>query len=574
MKIVISTFLRTLRERDEFDALLPDLLMSMGIVPLSKPLTGTRQYGVDLSAVGKDSDGKEKLFLFVLKKGDIDRSMWSAGPQSVRPTLEEIIDVYVKSHVPPLYSKHPIKIVLSTTGDLKESVQANWAGFAANHKETAEFVFWGADDVAKLLDEHMLDEHLFKDEDRLDLRRTLALIGIEDYDQNDFHRLLLRQLGLRSDGSLDGKAWTLKSLKKAIVRINLATRLVAGWSISNGDTKSALLACERSLLWVWHRIQSLSPKNRSMAHSEFSSLIETYASFANSYVQKLSEHCRVKDGLSGYAADSAVLSLTVFEHIGLLSSVGLLVAYSDDWINEGARVPSLDRIVTDLCALLENNSVSGSPRLDENSIDIVLALTFLHLVGEDDAAKKWLRLLVQRVDFSFKRKRSFPVGTDSIDDLVELEFGSPDEEQVEEWMQMSWMLPSLAGWLAIYGTSESYRVLRESQLDDGYPNVCSQLWHPVSDLFQHHYFCPAARVSGETEAPIKFEEDIEAYKGKMRLIVASPRHDVVTISPAYGQNLYGLDLLACRHFRTPVAPSFWYQFLEPSTEIAIVDTTA
>ena len=53
MRLIISQFLRTLRERDEFDRLLPDLLLAMGYVSLAKPQTGVRQYGVDLAAVGK-----------------------------------------------------------------------------------------------------------------------------------------------------------------------------------------------------------------------------------------------------------------------------------------------------------------------------------------------------------------------------------------------------------------------------------------------------------------------------------------------------------------------------------------
>jgi len=37
MKLVLSQYLRTLRERDEFDRLMPELLFEMGYVTLSTP---------------------------------------------------------------------------------------------------------------------------------------------------------------------------------------------------------------------------------------------------------------------------------------------------------------------------------------------------------------------------------------------------------------------------------------------------------------------------------------------------------------------------------------------------------
>ncbi|MBJ6474404.1 hypothetical protein JGT24_23945, partial [Enterobacter hormaechei] len=56
MKVLISQYIRTLKERNELDRLLPNLLLSMSIVPLFTTQTGTRQYGVDIAAIGKDPD--------------------------------------------------------------------------------------------------------------------------------------------------------------------------------------------------------------------------------------------------------------------------------------------------------------------------------------------------------------------------------------------------------------------------------------------------------------------------------------------------------------------------------------
>jgi len=71
MKLIRDQYLRTLKERDEVDRLLPDLLLSMGYVPRSKAQTGMRQYDVDLAAERLAEDGVRELLLLVIKRGDI-----------------------------------------------------------------------------------------------------------------------------------------------------------------------------------------------------------------------------------------------------------------------------------------------------------------------------------------------------------------------------------------------------------------------------------------------------------------------------------------------------------------------
>src|SRR5574344_3151202 len=91
MLLIIKEYLSLLKESKELDALLPDLLLVMGHTILSKPQIGVRQNGVDIATIGKDENGIEKLFLFVVKQGDLDRSDWNSTPQSVRPTMDEKI---------------------------------------------------------------------------------------------------------------------------------------------------------------------------------------------------------------------------------------------------------------------------------------------------------------------------------------------------------------------------------------------------------------------------------------------------------------------------------------------------
>lgn len=113
MRLIVREYLSMLRESGELDALLPDLLLSMDIQPIYKPQRGVRQYGVDQSAVGVDpEDQREKLFLFVIKQKDIDRNNWDTGPQAVRPSLNEIIDIYLRTMLDERFRNLPKKIIV------------------------------------------------------------------------------------------------------------------------------------------------------------------------------------------------------------------------------------------------------------------------------------------------------------------------------------------------------------------------------------------------------------------------------------------------------------------------------
>ena len=98
MKLIFKEYLASLKERDDLDVILPDLLSEIGWSVFSKPAVGTRQHGVDVAAVGADDvGGKKKVFLFSIKAGDLRRSSWDSGEQSLRQSLNEIRDVYINT---------------------------------------------------------------------------------------------------------------------------------------------------------------------------------------------------------------------------------------------------------------------------------------------------------------------------------------------------------------------------------------------------------------------------------------------------------------------------------------------
>lgn len=563
MKLVLSQYLRTLKERDEFDRLLPDLLLEMGYIAISKPQTGINQYGVDLAVVGVcPEDGIKELLLFVIKKDDIGQTEWDTGVQSVRASLNKVLDVYLKTLVEPAHEALRKRIVLATTGDLKQNTQINWDGYTKEYAARAEFSFWGGDKVATLIEEYMLNEHIFDAEDRTHLRRSLALAGTHDYDQKDLYRLFIRQLGLNEKGELIKPTTKARELIKALRIVNLSCQIFAKWSEDEGNLKQSLIATERSILWSWHRIQLEDLENRKHYYAEFLEFWRVYNQLARQYYDKLLNHIFIKDGLSGYSRESSEFSLVVFEQIGLMATIGLsqIFVASNNQAQQQASFNDANAIAKALIALIENNPVSGSPALDGNVIDIVLSLILLRLTGHNQQATEWLEEIFKRLDYTLKTKRNFPICTDSLDDLVDFTVYG-DEQLTNRLMKMSWLLPTLAGWSAMLKRNDLYDRLAKNTKAD-YPEVCMQLWHPTDNLSEFLYFSQAQYRCGEAEAPITLPENITEFYDRVKGLLNSKRHNIIDSSTAGLAGITALDLIACRHFRTPVAPYFWYKFFQ------------
>ncbi len=570
MRLILSQYLRTLKERDEFDRLLPDLLLMMGYVPISKPQVGVRQYGVDVAAVGTAEDGVQELLLLVIKRGHIDRIGWDSGPQAVRPSLNEVLDVYLRTHVQPIHSQLRKKVVLASTGDLKQEVQANWDGYIAENATRAEFDFWGADQIAALIERNMLNENIFSTESRTDLRKSLALAAEVDYDQRDLHRLFRRLLGLKSEGDLTETTKRPKDLIKALRLVNLSAQIYSRWSEDEGNLKQALIASERAMLWSWHRIQLEEPDNRPQYYQEFLETWRAYKQVAHLYFEKLRGHLHVRDGLSGYCRENAEFALVVFEQIGLIATIGLsqiLVTTDEEGLKFNLQNATV--VADALAEVISNNPVSGSPRFDGNVIDITLGLLLLTMTGHMVQAQDWLEELVTRADYTFKIKRNFPVDTDSVDDLADATVFE-DEALRTQLMRTSWLLPTLAAWAVILERNDLYEILAKNTKSD-YPEVCLQLWHPTQDLAKHLYYWPAQYRCGEAEAPISLPDTADEYRERMKAFLASTRHDIRAFSPALLEGMDAIDLVASRHFRTPVAPFFWYRLL-PKNDPSIQGT--
>jgi len=163
MKLILKQYLSSLKERGELDALIPELLGQMGLDVFSKPSQGTRQYGVDVAAVGTYDGKEERVYLLSIKSGDLDRREWNSGtPQNLRPSLDEIIDVYIPTHLPVEHRTKPISICIVIGGHVKEEVRENVTQYeVAKQTDVIKFVEWDGDILAGWIEKYFMRENIF-----------------------------------------------------------------------------------------------------------------------------------------------------------------------------------------------------------------------------------------------------------------------------------------------------------------------------------------------------------------------------------------------------------------------------
>ena len=167
MRLILKDYIETLKEEIELETLLENILLMNDFKDIVRPQKGVTQHGVDFSAKKNGA-----IYLFVLKQKDIDKNNWNAGNNAVRPTLDEIQDVYIQERIKDPNSK--INIVVCTNGIIKQNVQADWNGYInRNSTDNTKYLFWGIDELTSMTEQVLLNEYLFEDDIKSDLRRSL-----------------------------------------------------------------------------------------------------------------------------------------------------------------------------------------------------------------------------------------------------------------------------------------------------------------------------------------------------------------------------------------------------------------
>ena len=557
MNLILREYVAMLREREELDALLPDLLASMNMEVVSLPQRGVRQGGVDIMAIGSDPEDRNEraVWLFVVKMGPIGRAQWDGDPQTVRPSLVETLEVFIPHRIIPMFSRLPIRIVVCLNDQVRQEVAENVASFFDKYTEPGklEFQIWNLETLCSLVEKYLLNEYVLRSDNRALLRKAVALVGDNDYDMSHFYQLLESLLFAAQETPHTVKQ-KIRGIKKSFRTVNLCLNILYHWAQVEGNLRLVVLAAERCLLRGWDLLRRQPQPVTKAAVEDYERIVMSYRSIMASYFTKLRDHLSIKDGLfAGSLAEEPEYSLRVFEVIGQISMAGMVELNLSNGGKDANVLANVHGAADMLESVIAKNSISGSPRYDEHQIEVSLGFLLLLTASRREGARNWMHNLIRRIDFAFRfMGHHYPIKTDSYDDLVESVHSGKKEKF--ELMSLSTLLPTLAYWCLVFGWEEEYAELRESTRST-FEKTDLQIWYPDSNVENFIYQGNALRMCGLMNTGIELPENMQELI-QIENKIAEHAYDSKNLS-FVKNGLPVIGLFASRHFRTPVMPFYW-----------------
>lgn len=552
MKLIIRQYLAGLKERDELDAVLPDLLSQMGLLVYSRPGRGTRQDGVDVAAVGSLDGEPEKVYLFSIKAGDLTRKEWDGDTvQSLRPSLNEIIDSYIPNRIPPEHKDKDIVICVTFGGDVQEQVRPQLVGFMKqNTRGNVIFEEWNGDKLASLIQSHFLREDLIAESVRSDLRKTLALL-----DEPEAAFGYFKTLAATIDGQFANDAQRVRAVRQ----LSVCLWILFSWSRESGNLECAYRAAELVLLYGWNILRSFAgskTKASEASAAAFTSIFQAYRQITGNYLEKMVPHLQQLHALSAAVQGGSALdvNLRMFDLLGRLA-VGGLWGYGallgtigeEDEKTRTLLYAEVRGAAAGIKALISNNPTLYSPMKDDQSTDIALAALLLLIGGDDiESLRSWLREIVSRIRVAFVTNERYPTTLQSYTELLEHP-ASKEVKYRESVTNASVLYPVLSHVAALIKDEELSGAVASLQKDLlSYSNM--QLWFPddatEDNLYRNNDLHGIALC------------DIDLQTGPDALL--KQLSDECVQFPQFWnlscvrQGWFQLVLVACRHYRLPL----------------------
>jgi len=564
MKLILKQYLASLKERKELDAVLPDLLSSMGMNVFISPTRGVKEYGVDIAAVGQVNDEEEKVYLFSVKSGNLTRDTWNgSADQALRPSLDEIQDSFIPSRLPPEHRDKKIVICLCFGGDVNSGVRQEVSGYEQrNSRDNISFEEWNGDKLSEFIQKHLLKEKLLPSSSQALLRKSLALLEEPESSNKHFSLLIDEVLSNATDAD---------SVASSITRINVCLWVLFSWCRDGGNLEAAYLSSERTLLLAWNKVKD-HYTGRNKPSKSFDSILDTYQQITDCYVDRcLIPYVEFKYVLSHavHSPCSIDVNIKLFDVLGRLSVKGHWVL--DSLSKSYAAIPPTDgesdeqeklrlrlrEITKSISLLVVNNPILLSPYKDSQAIDVGLALILLSNNSDfDEFVQSWLSEMTQMCIFSFESNGMYPIVHNSYEKLLEhRKKDKADNGYKNKVTEASILYPLLAVYCSLYKLDSLGQELEEFATEK-LAHSTLQYWYPNEHSEQSMYSNSDMHGSASTDFPMNGPLALKHITQECGNANSFKRMSAVTKGKA------PLVLTACRCYRYPVPFHYLEGFLE------------
>ncbi len=553
MKDILKEYLLGLKEDKELDAFCKELLISRNFVPLTKIQRG-RQYGVDLAAIGQDDDGIRKLFLLVIKQGDLTRKIWDGGNvNDVRPSLTEIKDVFLRNGVSPNYKHLPVKIIVCFNGEFENALLQNWNGYIeANTTDIITYHYWHIDELMQQAVTYQAEEGLLPYDLSLKFRRVLAFIDLPDYPLNHLTDFISNLL-------IEDKKLSEKEILKKLRLVNLCISILTSWCRNSKNLKPSFYSIERILLYTFKWIYTNEYNNKKGVQKTIYDLLQNWRTHNWYYTSNIGNFVLAPDGLSYGIPNHNEYCLITFEQIGIFGLIGMYEIWECRMANAIESVETIEyakaamqnaEIIANMLAqIIKNNPSSKNVKYDEHCIDINLALMLFCEVGLYQVASEWLNELVTRLFMGVQMNGVIPT-RDAMPEKI-------DERNIDT-QKLSHYIYFLLEWCLILKQYQLYNEL-SSYIAEKLKAVNLQLWFPDEEVESKMFTEEASHLCGTTMTSLKAPKNYLELEMIMKdeQVYLCKENEFKIIKEGFDF----IPLIASRHYRTYPFPNSWRKYL-------------
>ncbi len=474
LQLVLQNYLASLKERDELDALLPELLIAMGHSVLSRPQVGPAQAGVDILSSYTDAEGNEELYLFIIKFGDIRREDLFTGKQAILPSAREAYIDFGKHRLTDGQKAVPKHVVIVSSGVVKQEATSGFAGMAdeVNAQPGFTFDFWGIDQLTPLIEKYIFDESLLLANGKSDLRAALA--GLEDSQASihRFVRFIETSLGTPESEANQSASTRRRKFLRRCAAAAMGHGVLVVWGKSENNLKPAVVGGEYLALRLWASAVDLGLTEDEEFQERLSATLGVHLQVLFDYFEKVLPVLKNQRALVRHRPNPVFYAQLVFEELGRLATLLLLLQH-DSASQELRKV-----ILGELVGVINANSISVRPLFDGHGIDLSLAFSALMGEGALGTARDLLKGVSIQLRNALSRNERLPVDTDLIEDAIAVHFTGDAEGR--DFFQTSTLVPMLASVAAVLNDDEALTFLRE--LAPQLEGVTLERWYPTNEI--------------------------------------------------------------------------------------------
>lgn len=442
MKLVLRDYISSMKERDELDVLIQNLLSKMGLNIVLIPRKGVKEHGVDIEAVGCwPEETEEKLFLFAIKSGNITRSNWSGNSQTLKESIEEIIYSFIPSHILPEHKNKKIVVCPCFGGYVDKSVAVYYKGFfetLEDRNPNIEFKTIDLDVLSELILGYLFNEKLLPKRAQKEFLKSLSYVSDADITYKHFCSLLRITFQIYPPNNHKD------ALDKArMLYISLA--ILFSNAKDEGYLLGVVKCSELAILVIWENIKKYieSDKNLIEIYTQLCMLHVSILKYL--YVQlfpysrhflALSHSVTNDNGFLNYGC----ISLRLTEILGLVSSLGIwLLWIKEQLIHNVVNQGTVEKFNTEISNLncftkevIKNNPICFTPIQDEQCSDLLVLFDFWIQIGETAFLSYFLSRWCDLTFFTLMRRNYYTSNTRGLKEFIKLEYkrnkGITDED--------------------------------------------------------------------------------------------------------------------------------------------------